>query len=65
MLDAGAPFSSTVALKTAAEVPIASEDTAKAAAATLAKVFVNFIGFVLHKNIFLAFKLFLIILYRN
>ena len=43
MLDAGAPFSSTVALKTAAEAPIASEDTAKAAAATLAKVLVNFI----------------------
>ena len=29
MLDAGAPFSSTVALKTAAEAPIASEDTAQ------------------------------------
>ena len=33
----------------------ASEETATAAAATLAKVLVNFIGFVLHKN-FLAFS---------
>ena len=30
----------------------ASEDTASAAAATLAKVFVNFIVFVLHKNFY-------------
>ena len=53
-----APFQSAKALT-------ASEETAIAAAQTLAKVFVNFIGFVLHKNIFLAFKLFLIILYRS
>ena len=42
---------SLLAPSQAANALTASEETATAAAATLAKVLVNFIGFVLHKNI--------------
>ena len=57
-------LSSLPKLISAAKALTASEETAIAAAAILAKVFVNFI-FLSSIKYFFAFKLFLIILYRN